>query len=230
MVNPDELPLFVVPTTEHEVFFGATKLGIHVIEVQHLLSIISLEVHADVTTSTRSRYFRVTVSSNIANELQGQGSHEKGSTIIIWNARNIHRPSFAENFRKLHERFSLMLVVMIEARSKWPFLETVKKDVGLNYMFESISPPSGVGGVALAWDDRVEPYFLHRQALLYGHVLSVNTIPSFKVSRGAPLVIPEGKHYLAESDCSDDELYDVMAAWYTNSGLDEDPSIHDWLF
>uniref|UniRef100_A0A803M0D2 Ubiquitin-like protease family profile domain-containing protein n=1 Tax=Chenopodium quinoa TaxID=63459 RepID=A0A803M0D2_CHEQI len=116
-VDLDNIPLYCLPTEERHIFIGASTAAIHVMEVEGMIRFIHLNVFSCVTEKLKVKYHRVSIkgSNNEINEGAPRYMHS-GSTIVIWNARNVHRPSFLETFYEIFDYYAPLVVVVTEAR------------------------------------------------------------------------------------------------------------------
>uniref|UniRef100_A0A803MAV6 Uncharacterized protein n=1 Tax=Chenopodium quinoa TaxID=63459 RepID=A0A803MAV6_CHEQI len=189
-VDLDQTPTFSLPSTTREIVLVANKVWVHVMEAHTPFSTLTVTVHSDVTCNSGTRYFTVGIKANTNDILDNNLKFNKGMLVVVWNARSIHRPSFNEYFKELHDRYSPMLVIITEARGRRPLFNFVQTKMVGNYRIEAIGPSSDLGGVLLVWALKVELYITSRQDTLYGFVTTVTCIPKLTLHM-VPEIVPE---------------------------------------
>ncbi|XP_021738838.1 uncharacterized protein LOC110705311 [Chenopodium quinoa] len=214
---------YALPLREKHVFIGAKTNALHVMKIEAQMPAIQLIVLSGVTKKNGIHYHRLTVCGDLPAHPK-QPVFEEGSVVLYWNAKDVLRLSFVDNFRTLYDAYNPVLVIIIEARPRhlqvW---ELILKLPGA-YQYETTGHAT-VGGIVLLWNKFATPFFRPRRSCLTGDVLNVEIVsgPATDPNLWCNTVSDsEGR----PEDESDDD-YDYIGAWLVNSGLDDDPSIHD---
>ncbi|KMT08193.1 hypothetical protein BVRB_6g143160 [Beta vulgaris subsp. vulgaris] len=173
VMDPRNVPTYMMPFDRSHVFMASYTDGLHIMEVNVVAHAICFSL-SHLRSWFRWRcYHLISFYQCVIDYPPNQTVLNLGSKIVIWNARGLTRPSFEGNFRILYDVLRPLIVILTETRISMRNMVALCARLPGEYEFEMYGEGCYEGVVILYNQNMLSPRFIDDDMLDGGVMFSV---------------------------------------------------------